>query len=176
MRNRIKECRTAKNLTQEQLANALGLQKSAIAKYESGRVTNIKQSILIRMAEILVCSPAYLMGWENAEEMIDSENFTGLAPESNHFQLQINDDGMAPAINRGDTVLVHSQNPINSGDLIIVILDNAYPTCRRLIKYTEGISLIPLNTSYSPDFFSNEVLQEVPIKILGKVVESRHKW
>lgn len=65
MGRRIKEQRIAAKLTQEELAIKLGLQKSAIAKYENGRVENIKRSVIQKMAEILVCSPAYLMGWDS---------------------------------------------------------------------------------------------------------------
>ena len=65
MADRIKKRRIAMNYTQEELAQKLGLQKSAIAKYENGRVENIKRSIIARMAELLECSPAYLMGWED---------------------------------------------------------------------------------------------------------------
>lgn len=67
MNRRIKERRLALNLTQEELAQRLGLQKSAIAKYESGRVENIKRSVLAKMAEILECSPTYLMGWDDEQ-------------------------------------------------------------------------------------------------------------
>lgn len=63
MAERIKERRLAMKYTQEELAEKLGLQKSAIAKYENGRVENIKRSVISKMAEILECSPAYLMGW-----------------------------------------------------------------------------------------------------------------
>ena len=65
MADRIKERRLAMNLTQEELAEKLGLQKSAIAKYENGRVENIKRSVIAQMSNILECSPAYLMGWDN---------------------------------------------------------------------------------------------------------------
>ncbi len=64
MAERIKERRTAMGLTQEELGEKLGLQKSAIAKYENGRVENIKRSIILDMAKALNCSPSYLMGWE----------------------------------------------------------------------------------------------------------------
>lgn len=70
MNRRIKERRLALNLTQEELAQRLGLQKSAIAKYESGRVENIKRSVLAKMAEILECSPTYLMGWDDEQPSI----------------------------------------------------------------------------------------------------------
>lgn len=66
MAKRIKERRILIGLTQEELGEKLGLQKSAIAKYENGRVENIKRSIIANMAKILECSPAYLMGWEDA--------------------------------------------------------------------------------------------------------------
>lgn len=68
MEKRMKAKRKEAGLTQEELAHALGLQKSAIAKYESGRVRNIKQDILIKMAQILDCSPAYLMGWSDTPD------------------------------------------------------------------------------------------------------------
>ena len=49
----IKEARLAKGLTQEELGNIVGVQKSAIAKYESGRVVNIKRSTLKKLAAAL---------------------------------------------------------------------------------------------------------------------------
>ena len=50
---KIKEARLAKKLTQEELGNIVGLQKSAIAKYENGRVVNIKRSTLQKLAQAL---------------------------------------------------------------------------------------------------------------------------
>jgi transcriptional regulator with XRE-family HTH domain len=50
---KIKQARLAKGLTQEELGNLVGLQKSAIAKYENGRVVNIKRSTLQRLAQAL---------------------------------------------------------------------------------------------------------------------------
>lgn len=50
---KIKDARLAKGLTQEELGNIVGLQKSAIAKYENGRVVNIKRSTLQKLAQAL---------------------------------------------------------------------------------------------------------------------------
>lgn len=50
---KIKQARIAKGFTQEELGNKVGLQKSAIAKYESGRVVNIKRSTLQKLAQAL---------------------------------------------------------------------------------------------------------------------------
>ena len=50
---KIRDARLAKGLTQEELGNIVGLQKSAIAKYENGRVVNIKRSTLQKLAKAL---------------------------------------------------------------------------------------------------------------------------
>lgn len=50
---KIREARIARGLTQEQLGEIVGLQKSAIAKYENGRVVNIKRSTLQKLANAL---------------------------------------------------------------------------------------------------------------------------
>ncbi|WP_040468570.1 helix-turn-helix domain-containing protein [Limosilactobacillus gastricus] len=61
MGDRIKRLRLSKKLTQEELGNRLGVQKSVISKYEKGRVTNMKQSMIKKMASILDVTPTYLM-------------------------------------------------------------------------------------------------------------------
>ena len=51
--DKIKRARLSKGLTQEELGKIVGLQKSAIAKYENGRVVNIKRSTLQKLASAL---------------------------------------------------------------------------------------------------------------------------
>ncbi len=46
----IKEARMSKGITQEELGKLVGVQKSAVAKWENGRVVNIKRSTLQKLA------------------------------------------------------------------------------------------------------------------------------
>ena len=80
MGDRIKERRQALHYTQEQLAEKLGLQKSAIAKYENGRVENIKRSVISKMAEVLECSPCYILGFTDTleTEYIEKDDYKTL--------------------------------------------------------------------------------------------------
>ena len=64
----IKEARLAKGLTQEELGKLVGVQKSAIAKYESGRVVNIKRSTLQKLAEALDLRGSDLIIQSNPKE------------------------------------------------------------------------------------------------------------
>lgn len=59
--DRIREARLAKGLTQEQLGEMLGVKRSAIAKYEKGRVVNIKRSTLKKISDILGIRPSELI-------------------------------------------------------------------------------------------------------------------
>ena len=51
--SKIKKARLAKGMTQETLGELLGIQKSAVAKYENGRVVNIKRNTLKKICDIL---------------------------------------------------------------------------------------------------------------------------
>lgn len=57
----IKEARLDKGYTQEELASKVGVQKSAIAKWENGRVSEIKRSNLKALAVALELDPNVLL-------------------------------------------------------------------------------------------------------------------
>ena len=58
---KIKEARRMQGLTQQALGNIIGVQKSAIAKYENGRVVNIKRDTLLSIARALHIEPSELL-------------------------------------------------------------------------------------------------------------------
>lgn len=66
---KIKNARLERGMTQEELGKILGVQKSAIAKYESGRVVNIKRSTLKKISDVLDLRPSELIFEANREEI-----------------------------------------------------------------------------------------------------------
>lgn len=64
MGKRIYMKRTENGMTMKQLADKLGVQTSAINKYEKGAVENIKRKTIEDMAKIFKCSPSWLMGFD----------------------------------------------------------------------------------------------------------------
>lgn len=58
---RIKIARLAKGYTQEELAEKVGVQKSAVAKWENGRVSEIKRSNLDKLSKVLGINPNSLL-------------------------------------------------------------------------------------------------------------------
>ena len=68
----IKQLRLQKGITQEELGKVIGVQKSAIRKYESGMVENIKRSSIKKMADYFGVSPSFLLGYENSSTIISN--------------------------------------------------------------------------------------------------------
>jgi transcriptional regulator with XRE-family HTH domain len=77
-RTYFKEWRAARGMTQEQLAKALGVDKSAVSKVETGR-NLYNQSTLEAWADALGCEPGDLIS--RAPEVIDPTQFAGMSPE-----------------------------------------------------------------------------------------------
>lgn len=114
---------------------------------------------------------------EAVEDIIDTEEITEeLAKTGEFFGLQLHGNSMEPRMCEGDVVIVRKQDDAESGDIVIAMVNGNDATCKRLRKYRDGIELISNNPSYEPMFFSNQDIQEKPVKIIGKVVELRGKF
>ena len=99
-----------------------------------------------------------------------------MAQKGEYFGLRIKGDSMSPRISEGDTVIVRRQDDAESGDVVIATVNGDSATCKRLMKYQTGISLISFNPIYKPMEFSNKEVATIPVRILGKVVENRQKY
>lgn len=75
---RIKKARQDKGITQTELAERLGYKsRSSINKIEvEGR--DIPRSMVVKFAQALGVTPAYLMGWVNEEPDIPAESLEAL--------------------------------------------------------------------------------------------------
>lgn len=111
------------------------------------------------------------------EDILDYEEIPQLwANQGKFFALKIKGDSMEPRMQSGDVVIVRQQSSADSGDTVIVLINGDEATCKKLEKTSNGIMLISTNTKYSPMFFSHEEINELPVVILGKVVENRQKY
>lgn len=201
---RIKELRIKCGLSQTELANKIDITKQLLYKYENGIITNIPSDKIELLAKELHSSPAYIMGWEKenttkikpkgikipvlgevaagvpidaVEDILDYEEIpTSLAETGEFFGLRIKGDSMAPRIIEGDVVIVRQQSDADSGDVVIVLINGDSATCKKLMKYDGGISLISFNPIYDPMNFSKKEIVEKPVVIIGKVIENRQKY
>ncbi len=192
MGERIKQLRIANGLTQEELGKYIGVQKSAIRKYEKGEVQNIKRNSIQILSNLFGVSPSYLMCIEDEEtktnnfastipllsnytdsltESIDNFfikdiNINDNLPEAS-FALQINNNSMLPLLGIGDIAIITETFSFESGQTCLISKDNIL-MIRKIIKTDDEYSLEALNPYYPIEKTKN-------LKIYGKVLSAENK-
>lgn len=63
----IKEARLRRGMTQQELADKLGVSLQTVSKYERGVRDNLQQGTVDKFAKALGVSPAVIMGWETID-------------------------------------------------------------------------------------------------------------
>ena len=111
---------------------------------------------------------------EAVEEIIGEETISRkMANSGEYFGLRISGDSMEPTIHHGSIVIVRQQDDVENGEIAIVVVNGNDATCKRIEKFDNGIMLVPINTEYEEKFYSNEEIESLPVKIVGKVVQAR---
>lgn len=90
--------------------------------------------------------------------------------------LKIKGDSMEPRICDGDVVIIRKQPDVDSGEIAAVIIDGDSATLKKVKKDKKGIYLIPFNNDYDTVFYTNNEMEQLPVIILGKLIELRGKF
>lgn len=118
---------------------------------------------------------------EAIENIIDWEEISEeMSRRGDYFCLDVKGESMIPVMFPTDRLLVRKQNTIDSGEIAVVMVGANEATCKKVIIYDNGIQLYGFNTAvYEPQFYTKKQIKDLPITIIGKVVEVRRdieKW
>lgn len=158
----------------EMMADYFHIEKSDLIEDKSAEGDSTRKGIRIPIlgkvvAGIPVEAITDIEGWEE----IPSKMAIG----GEYFALRIKGSSMEPKLLEGDIVIVRKQNDVDSGDTAIVLVNGDEATVKQIKKTDTGIMLVGLNVEvYQPHFYTNKEIEELPIQIIGKVIESRHTW
>lgn len=95
---RIRDIRRKRGLTQEQLAEKLGVKKQTIFKYENGVIANIPPDRILAIANLLSVSPSYLMGWDDNNQTAPPRNVLKIAGRDGSYEEHTLTDGQLAAV------------------------------------------------------------------------------
>jgi repressor LexA len=189
----------AKNKTQQDLADYLGASKSTVSMWVNGKRTPLMATI-DQICKYFDCTredllrdnresyykhsisiPVYArvaagIPLEAVEDIIDREEIPERWEQAGtYFGVRVKGDSMAPRIENGDVVIVRKQEDADDGDIVIALVNGNDAVCKRLRKYADSIALVSNNAAYSPMYFTLADTQDIPVRIIGKVVELRGK-
>lgn len=89
-----------------------------------------------------------------------------------YFGLRIVGKSMEPTIMDGDIVIVRRQDYIENGQIGIILIDGECATAKEVKESPEGITLIGHNAAvYTPHFYSAREVQDLPVQVIGRVVQ-----
>lgn len=194
----IRERRLELGLTMKQLGQKAGASESAVSRWEAGETDNMKRTNIVKVADALHISPLAFLGYDISDKktvkipivrhvvagtsIFAQENIEGMVEINERdskgvmFALKAIGRSMEPRIQEGDLLIIHKQDDVESGDMAVILI-NGETTVKQVKKQADGIMLIGFNQDvYEPHFYSNKQIEQLPIRIMGKVVESRHIW
>ena len=82
---------------------------------------------------------------------------------------------MYPEYREGDIIICEKIQDCENGDECVVMVNGNDGTFKKVLKNENGIILQPLNSEYQPMVYTNEQIENLPVKVIGKVVELRRK-
>lgn len=201
---RLKNLLTEYELTQNQLSKILGVSESTVGKWileksiprmgviqKLSEYFNVPKSYFLEPAEksennnitrgIRIPILGRVVAGIPLEAITDIEGYEEITPKmasiGEYFALRIKGHSMEPRIEDGEIVIVKQQEDVECGDVAIVLVNGDEATCKQVKKSPEGITLIGFNpVVYSPHFYSNKEIEELPVRVIGRVVESRKTW
>lgn len=197
--NTIKKIRLSRGMSLEEFAKLLGSSKQNISRYENGQVSpkvstaqKIADKLGISLTELNGGDPADVTGvqkipvlgtipagipLEAIEDIIDWEeipaDWTRCGKE--YFALQVHGRSMYPRYEEGDILILRKQETCESGQDCAVMVNGNDATFKRVKRTEEGVLLQALNPECESYFYSNQQVIDLPVRILGVVVELRRK-
>ncbi len=194
----LRQLRKENDLTQSELAKKLGLAASTIGMYERGEREPDFET-LERIAGFFCVNMNFLLGKDNTppagkkipvlgkvaagipitavENILDYEEISSdMAASGEYVALQIKGQSMEPRMYDGDIVIVRVQDTVEQGEIAVVMVNGEEATVKKVQFLKDGIMLRPFNTSFDPIFYSCADMENLPVRIFGKVVECRQKY
>ena len=203
---RIKERRKLLGITADDLAVAIGKDRATVYRYENSDIKKLPTTVLEPLAAALSVSPAWLMGYDDAEkpapprkkyvkipvlgavvagEPIEAiEDIEGyeeipesLARTGEFFGLRVRGASMEPTLQEGDVIICKSVQTCDTGDIAVVMINGDEATVKEIKRGMDGVTLIGHNVSvFPPKFYSNQEIESLPVRIIGIAYEVRRKF
>ena len=195
----IKQLRTERNFTQEELGQKIGVKRAAVQKWECGRTQNLKRETIQKLSEIFNVNPSSFIDGDDgsfssynpivhkipilghisaglplySDEQIEGYTYTEHNGGAECFALKVKGDSMnAAQINDGNTIIVRKQERVENGEIAVVRVNQDDATVKRFKQDGNIVQLIP--QSYNPIHqIQMYDLQKDKIEIIGKVVECK---
>ncbi|WP_296880363.1 S24 family peptidase [Thomasclavelia sp.] len=187
----LKEYKLKTGMTHQQIADQLNVNRSTITRWLKGDTKAVNQEVIERLSYMLKIDVEQLLKEKEvyekpiigtvkagynllADQNIESyEEVTSRDFYRGDFFLRVTGDSMDGAhIHDNDLIYVKQCSDVPSGTIAVVLIDEE-ATVKRVIKKKDLLILEAANPNYNNRYFTAKEVEELPVKILGKVIYSK---
>lgn len=185
----IFQLKKKEGFSNEDIALKIGVNKSTISRWLKGEVTTLQEESAKRLSSLLgydiyaflnnqkVTFKKPILGIVKAGyNLFADQNYLGEEEvDYNDYQrgdyfLKVSGNSMiGDGIMDGSYVYVQKTNSLKSGEIGVVMIDEEV-TVKRVIWQNEILILEASNSSIKNRYFNQQEIEEIPIRILGKVL------
>ncbi len=187
----IKQYKQQSGVSYEFIAKSVGVTKSTVSRWASGDIRKIQGETKQRLSlllgkdvQSLLDASSYtkpIIGIVKAGyNMLADENIIGYEEVSANemhqgdYYLKVSGDSMQGArIMDGDLVYVKQCDDVESGDIAVILIGNDEATIKRVIKKDQLLILEAANPNYENRYFTGKEIEELPVRIIGKVLYTK---
>lgn len=198
----LKKLRKEKRITQLELSEIIGVERSSIGKYESGKAIP-SPAVLMALSDFFGVSvntlldknfpdslhladsikiPVYSRLYANLTDSMGyisdyAEISVPSGDESEYFSILIKDVSMEPKLCIGDIAILRKTDSPETGSFISVIVADEATVIRKYTKCQDGMILTPLNHQAGDSvFYTTDEILRLPVRVTGVLVEQRRKY
>lgn len=168
------------------MAQKAGVSLSTYYRWINGESTKLKRNTIQKLSEILNCDVDQVLEETNrikpilgnvkagydlwAQEDIEGYVEIGKADaQKGDYFLRVEGDSMEGShIYQGDLVYVQKTDTVNNGQIAIVLVGQE-ATIKKVFFKNDLMILEASNPKYETRFFTPEEVEQLPVKILGRV-------
>ncbi len=189
----IKDYKYRHQLTNDDIAQQLGVTKSTVSRWISGDVKRIQEDTLSRLTELLGYDITPIIKGQTFQlkrpilgqakagyNMYAQENFIGTeeVTEEDFYKgdyfLNIKGNSMiGSGIMDGDLAYIKQCQTVHNGEIAVVMIGEDEVTVKKIIKKPDMLILEATNPQVENRYFSMSEVENLPVRIIGKVVYTK---
>lgn len=177
------------NVTNDYIANAVGVNKSTVSRWLTGEVKNVQGETAQRLSKLLGMDIEVMLkgkmiqfykpilGYVKAGyDLLGDENYLGKEEvtfedsKRGDYFLTVTGQSMEGAgILDGDLVYVKQTNVVNNRDIAVVMIGDEV-TLKRVVYKKDMLILEAANPLIDNRYFTKEEIDMLPVRIIGKAI------
>lgn len=188
----LQEYKNKTGFSDDYIAKTINVSRSTVNRWVSGETKKVQPEIISKLSKLMgidieqvlkdsifMIKKPILGSAKAGYDLFAEENFLGyemvtsVEDKDGDYFLRVEGDSMVGAkIHDGDFVYVKKTDFVENNEIAIVLVGDEV-TIKKIIRKDDILILEAANPAYENKYYTNEEVEKLPVKIIGKVIYSK---